>query len=409
MLRRIGPNISSPSFDVTRNATHSQQLKTKGLLRVPPTIPPGKRSSTPSAQNISGQPSWNDTATAGSPSRRAPKRMKPLTSKEKAEEVSNEVLKIDFSSGQPEAIQAAIKQCVLSALNPSRSRKRPAQAGSSEDDLSRCKRRLITCDQCDVTTARRCDMKYGSLLKHQKRHTRPYGCTFPGCYKKLGSKNDWKRHENTQHYQIETWRCQEVDEKSAIRQCASIFYRREQFQGHLREKHQIHDDEHIREQSKCCRIGRNGQNRFWCGFCKKIVKLETKGLVAWEERFSHIDNFHYKKGQSIYQWVQLDSDLPNIVMGRGDYMESLAKDDEEDDQGADDESSGYEEEDRRSQRSSRGHASAKAQQNATSSADAEKLSPAARHATTSRRSKIWTCVSAFHVDAGVSEALVTSA
>ncbi|KAM3415704.1 hypothetical protein BST61_g9218 [Cercospora zeina] len=37
------------------------------------------------------------------------------------------------------------------------------------------------------------------VLKHIKRHTRPYGCTFPLCNKIFGSRNDWKRHELTQH------------------------------------------------------------------------------------------------------------------------------------------------------------------------------------------------------------------
>ena len=146
--------------------------------------------------------------------------------------------------------------------------------------------------------------------KHQKRHTRPYGCTFAGCSKAFGSKNDWKRHENTRHYQIETWRCHENYSGSRINQCAKLFHRREQFQAHLKDGHGIKDDELIREKCKKYRIGRNGQSGFWCGFCKQIVTLKQKGLAAWEERFNHIEE-HYSKGkQRIHQWYLPDKDFP---------------------------------------------------------------------------------------------------
>ncbi|KAL8665321.1 MAG: hypothetical protein Q9202_002372 [Teloschistes flavicans] len=392
----ITPNVPSTPLNAPRNVSHLQQVKPSELLQVPSMNATRKLPSTPGPINSSGKSNWDHSSVAGNSSKRVPNKNKRVTSAKKAQEVSDEVAldiakKIDFTCGEPKAIQAAIQRCVFLALNQGHSRKRPAPPTSSEDDVSRCKRRLITCDQCEVTTARRCDMK-----KHQKRHTRPYGCTFPGCYKKLGSKNDWKRHENTQHYQMETWRCQEVDEKSHIGQCASIFYRREQFQGHLREKHQINDDKHVREQSKCCRIGRNGQKGFWCGFCKQIVKLDKKGLAAWEERFDHIDDMHYKKGQSMDDWVQLDSDLTNGAMGRGDYLAN----DSEDDNGGDDESIGDLEDDQRSQTSARSHTSANAQQNivesrvasadADADADANASTASTRQATRCRRSKIWT-------------------
>ncbi|KAL9576621.1 MAG: hypothetical protein Q9212_006949 [Teloschistes hypoglaucus] len=377
-----------------RNASHLQSPKTSGLLQVPPmnTI---RKPSIPPVQITSGQLNWDRSSLPGNSSKRLPNKNKRVTSTKKAQEVSDEVAldiakSIDFKCSEPRDIQAAIQQCVFLALNQGRSKKRPAPPTSSEDDVSRHKKRLISCDQCDVTTARRCDMK-----KHQKRHTRPYGCTFPGCYKKLGSKNDWKRHENTQHYQMETWRCKEVDEKSQIGQCASIFYRREQFQGHLREKHQIIDDEYVREQSKSCRIGRNGQKGFWCGFCKNIVKLDKKGLAAWEERFDHIDDMHYKKGQSMDDWVQLDSDLTNGAMGRGDYMEDMANE-SEDDNGGDDESIGDHEDDHRSHTSVRSHTSADAQSKTVSQvagAEADVVTASVRQPAASRRSKIWTCVS----------------
>ena len=107
------------------------------------------------------------------------------------------------------------------------------------------------------------------------------------------------------------WRCHEPNPRSQINQCAKIFYRREQFQAHLKDTHSIKDEEIIRDQCKKYRIGRNGQSGFWCGFCKKIVTLKHKGLEAWDERFDHIDKEHFRLGQRIHDdWYPLDKDIP---------------------------------------------------------------------------------------------------
>ena len=163
----------------------------------------------------------------------------------------------------------------------------------------------VRCRICSKTMDRPCDLK-----KHEKRHSRPWGCTNAICNKTFGSKNDWKRHENSQHYQLETWRCHEPLASSKIGTCAKIFFRRDPFQAHLRRDHGVPDEEYIREQLRKRRIGRNWQNGFWCGFCKDIVKLSTRGLEAWDERFNHIDDMHFKQGQRIDDWYPMDKDLP---------------------------------------------------------------------------------------------------
>ena len=171
-----------------------------------------------------------------------------------------------------------------------------------------------------------------TIRKHKKRHTRPYGCTFAGCSKAFGSKNDWKRHENTRHYQIETWRCHETSSESRINQCAKLFYRREQFQAHLKDGHGFNDDELIRDKCRKYRIGRNGQSGFWCGFCKNIVTLKQKGLAAWDERFNHIDEHYSKQKLRIDQWYLPDKDfpigdLPNAAAPDSDAQHSPPEDD----------------------------------------------------------------------------------
>lgn len=144
-----------------------------------------------------------------------------------------------------------------------------------------------------------------------KRHEKPYGCTFLTCNKIFGSKNDWKRHENSQHFHLEIWRCSELTlDQNA---CTKVCYRRMTFQEHLRKDHHVEDEALIKSKTDRCRIGRNCQSRFWCGFCGKSVDLKKKGLDAWTERFDHIDDHFMGRGvpkQSIREWIPVDSDKP---------------------------------------------------------------------------------------------------
>ncbi|KAL5318419.1 hypothetical protein ACEPPN_013479 [Leptodophora sp. 'Broadleaf-Isolate-01'] len=145
-----------------------------------------------------------------------------------------------------------------------------------------------------------------------KRHARPYGCTFLGCDKDFGSKNDWKRHENSQHFHLESWRCDTARLQAAT--CVKVCYRRKTFEQHLEQEHQIRDPEIVKKKLEGCRIGRNCQARFWCGFCVKLVDLKSKGLNAWTERFDHIDDHFMGRNcmpqQSIQEWIPVDDDKP---------------------------------------------------------------------------------------------------
>jgi hypothetical protein len=155
-----------------------------------------------------------------------------------------------------------------------------------------------------------------------KRHDRPYGCTFLACGKKFGSKNDWKRHEGSQHFQIETWRCD--GERLEGGACSKVFYRKQSFQEHLKKDHRISDDDQIvNEKLETCRIGRNCQDRFWCGFCVKLIGLKKRGLDAWTERFDHIDDHFMGRGhrakEGIQDWIPVDgSEKVNDIRSNSD-------------------------------------------------------------------------------------------
>jgi hypothetical protein len=142
-----------------------------------------------------------------------------------------------------------------------------------------------------------------------KRHTRPYGCTFSKCPKTFGSKNDWKRHETSQHYQHESWRC---DEKTDGASCTKVFFSADIARAHFTKVHKVTDPDAIQQKINGQRVGANYQAHFWCGFCEQIIDLTQKGVDGWTERFNHIDDhFMGKNGrnkQPIAQWKADDSD-----------------------------------------------------------------------------------------------------
>ncbi|WQF88672.1 Putative Zinc finger C2H2-type [Colletotrichum destructivum] len=176
---------------------------------------------------------------------------------------------------------------------------------------------------CRKPFNRKCELK-----KHMKRHLKPYGCTFPSCYKRFGSKNDWKRHENSQHFQVEMWQCHEKRADDENESCGKFCLRRETFRSHLLREHKMKESSQVDKELEKCRVGRDGEPRFWCGFCVKIVDITQKGPNAWAERFDHIDD-HYagrnnlsKKNHS--DWIPVGPELPDVDLTRSSDASSDA-------------------------------------------------------------------------------------
>jgi hypothetical protein len=145
--------------------------------------------------------------------------------------------------------------------------------------------------------------------KHMKRHTRPFGCTFPRCNKKFGSKNDWKRHENGQHFQVDNWRCEMLNASGD--KCGQLFFNPESFKQHLCAVHCLEQQsEKISHELKIRCIGKNCQGRFWCGFCKMIIELKNREEKAWDERFDHIEREHFRNGENIRDWLCVEANRP---------------------------------------------------------------------------------------------------
>lgn len=139
------------------------------------------------------------------------------------------------------------------------------------------------------------------------RHQKPYGCTFDTCFQKSGSKDDWQRHEESQHEQKECWRCN-GSETQDHHPCFEVFYTRlESYHLHLRKDHGITNYRAIKKATESAHIPGRFQGKFWCGFCNRIQVLpqDTFGKAADRERVNHIVRHFRTEGKNIDQWVEL--------------------------------------------------------------------------------------------------------
>ena len=135
--------------------------------------------------------------------------------------------------------------------------------------------------------------------------------------KTFGSKADWKRHESSQHVHLRSWRCTLQDQNRKEIPCARLFPRQELYVQHLREQHNV-DENAVQMSLSKNRLGQDGQPQFWCGFCRAILPVQSRGLAAWSERFSHIDSQHFKKGERVGDWLPASGHLTKKQIHEGE-------------------------------------------------------------------------------------------
>ncbi|KAL2202694.1 hypothetical protein CC79DRAFT_1325527 [Sarocladium strictum] len=202
------------------------------------------------------------------------------------------------ASSDASVIVAALKKHIPSGmlLSVARTILDEETDGLKEDTID--SRSLFPCEDCNKSFPRQCELK-----KHRKRHEKPYGCTFKGCQKEFGSKNDWKRHESSQHLQLETWSC-EYDG------CTKICNRRESFKNHLIREHGQTRDADLDQQLEKRRLGRHCDRHYWCGFCKRIQTITEDGVNCWMKRCDHIDDHicgrHGMQKSTMSSWEYLE-------------------------------------------------------------------------------------------------------
>jgi hypothetical protein len=179
-----------------------------------------------------------------------------------------------------------LTSCDASSVGPV-----PGPADVKEKYCPALKESYFVCPLCNKPKKRQSD-----LNKHMQRHSKPYGCVFDGCQKTFGSKNDWKRHEQTQHEQQECWRCH---------LCFEVFFHDQSY--YIKHMSKVHSTQRPEESARHHRIARNYQGRFWCGFCCEIITHLKTDVEAINFRFDHIADHFTKDKKSSKDWVELGS------------------------------------------------------------------------------------------------------
>jgi hypothetical protein len=196
------------------------------------------------------------------------------------------------------------------------------------------------------------------LRKHLTRHIKPYECTQPGCEGVFGSKNDWVRHEKSQHFRLEFWICPLKDldankDHYAVKylssKCSTIFFRKESLQQHLRGRHQEnlnvvmavldnpeqpyppkglnptapYDNNLENDIVKRSFKQKNDDDPFWCGFCEK--EINEKGSVRYEHIGRHFDQMK-KEEVAKKSWVPKPGALQDYFLNEPTQQEEARGD-----------------------------------------------------------------------------------
>ncbi len=88
-------------------------------------------------------------------------------------------------------------------------------------------------------------------------------------------------------------------------------HRLESLKSHLRTGHGIHEPAVLEKKLADCRMGRNFESRFWCGFCQKTIEPTGAGGPTHTERFDHIDDHFNGRGtpkMEIHEWKHVEVD-----------------------------------------------------------------------------------------------------
>ncbi|KAF5022700.1 hypothetical protein F66182_5248 [Fusarium sp. NRRL 66182] len=183
-----------------------------------------------------------------------------------------------FTVTSHDSVKSLLKELPTNVLEDELARRVQDEQGNT------FKSRGHKCHICNKEFRRKCELR-----KHMARHNKPWACTFRECDARMGSKDDWKRHESRMHFHNDTWTCNEMT--SGNDACKAVVYSREAFRQHLVGKHGMKKSLLDRKMLECGKT-RGYSSPFWCGFCREHVHVSSQH-DAWTERCDHIDK-HFR-------------------------------------------------------------------------------------------------------------------
>jgi hypothetical protein len=81
----------------------------------------------------------------------------------------------------------------------------------------------------------------------------------------------------------------------------------DRFCQHLRKAHKVESDGELKRYCTQFKLGREGNNSFWCGFCREVVQQDRKAVQAWKVRGDHIGDHFDKENRKIEDWFCVES------------------------------------------------------------------------------------------------------
>jgi hypothetical protein len=162
---------------------------------------------------------------------------------------------------------------------------------------------------------------------------RPFPCPLAAynCSSTFASKNEWKRHVNTQHIKLGFWRCDlcppTTDPNDDRTRYYNDFNRKDLFTQHLRRMHaapkdaRSHKEYPVTEanlsshQTRCLKALRTPPQSSRCLFCDKCFE----GPASWEDRLEHVGRHLEKEGKGsvdVREWKR-DEGLERYFLDEG--------------------------------------------------------------------------------------------
>jgi hypothetical protein len=234
-------------------------------------------------------------------------------------------LPVDKSLETDESIRSLKR--VKAALDQRNGPETTAISGSSDGESSSSRSAPITCQKCNKTFKRQCELK-----KHEKRHTKPYICTAASCSHRFGSKHDWLRHERTCDHQKKEYPgdnqvvrvCLEADPSTPATKCGFVHASEEYFRDHLKISHNILEEEALTQSLVRCQPPNCKPGYGWCGFCLENVQWSgtlksgdsrnhDEGYGNRADRALHIDWHVTRERRDMEQYVSMGQHLKKEV------------------------------------------------------------------------------------------------
>ena len=163
------------------------------------------------------------------------------------------------------------------------------------------------CEICEKVKSTEANLK---RHKNKRHYGCTYGCTFTRCDERYSKCKNWNRHEVSQHFLSEMWRCNfdgRQDDPDLGKKCSRLCHDEQGFAEHLQADHGIGaGTEESKAQCSNMRLGRDGHYNFWCGFCDNIIKQKGIQLDAYDVRSKHIRDHFEKDHCRIGDWIDVE-------------------------------------------------------------------------------------------------------